>query len=117
MDLASTDEDDVTGQGGLGFLDSSQAVLQLDLVLKAETTKAPIQLQGETQTSKHKRGRHGARAAVKMQQAQEIHVEVQVQQDLSALKGRKGDTGESRPVRPLFLLLTSQAACSGVAGV
>ena len=96
MDLASTREDAVTEQGGLGFLDSTKSVLQIDLLLTLKPADTPIATHEATGGRKPRRGRAGGRAAHRQPQAQEDVVGVQVQQDLSALKGRKGDTGKLR---------------------
>ena len=96
MDLATTREDEVTEQGGLGFLDSTKSMLQIDLLLTPKPAATPTATHGTTGGAMPRRGRAGGRAAHRQPQAQEDVVGVQVQQDLSALKGRKGDTGKSR---------------------
>lgn len=91
MNLATTGEDDETDKGGLGFLDSAQSILDIELVLtpppKLDTsfsTNGPSST-GKRTRIKESKGPKGA---------QEVRISVQVQQDLTALKGRKGDTGE-----------------------
>ena len=96
MGLATTDESesDSVQQGGLGFLDPSKAVLQLDIVLKPDVTELPMQFGTAPPRPRRERGRLGGRIEKKTLVAKEVAFGIQVQQDLSALKGRKGDTGE-----------------------
>ena len=103
MDLASTkDGDDSSrGTGGLGFLDSSSSFLELELILTPKKELLEVSndkgLRGST-SAKSKKG-------VKKDAAkEEVRLNVQIQQDLMALKGRKGDTGMSLLILYTFLL-------------
>lgn len=79
MNLATASPEVETAAGGLGFLDGSKPVLEMDLVIQPP--------QEGSSGGQLRRGK-AAKPAVK-----EVVVPLVVQQDLTALKGRRGDTG------------------------
>ncbi len=81
MRLATASPEVETAAGGLGFLDGSKPLLEMDLVIEP-----PQQSSGG---GGHQKGGKAPKASVK-----EVLIPLVVQQDLTALKGRKGDTGE-----------------------
>lgn len=96
MNLATTKEDDHVDKGGLGFLDSTQSVLDIELILTPPISPSETQLSGRTpkiSTGTRSKGRDAKGNKRVKGNEREIRGGVQVQQDLTALKGRKGDTG------------------------
>lgn len=81
MRLATASPEAETAAGGLGFLDGSKPLLEMDLVIQP-----PQQSSGGG--GPQRRGK-APKTSVK-----EVMIPLVVQQDLTALKGRKGDTGE-----------------------
>ncbi|WVF70393.1 hypothetical protein IAT40_005183 [Kwoniella sp. CBS 6097] len=91
------------GSGGLGFLDSNSSILQLSIDLFPLTPavidrkEARVQSEDKRSSGRSKRGIQKAdkraEAKGKGEGAQKQSVGVLIQQDLGALKGRKGDTG------------------------
>jgi hypothetical protein len=94
MNLATTGENDSPDTGGLGFLDSSSQILELEIVLAPEVVVSDPAVATFTGAYDGRKRRPGK----KDERAKEIRLEVKVQQDLMALKGRKGDTGEFPPI-------------------
>jgi hypothetical protein len=94
--IRGTEED----SGGLGYLDPTKPILDLELVLRP-----PLLDRGGTNQGlevRGKRGRGGALERVREKERKgkagegrggEVVVCVRVVQDLKSLKGRKGDTG------------------------
>ena len=89
MNLASTNEDGIPDTGGLGFLDSSSQILELEILLSPHVATADPTVPSYAGGYDGRKRRTGKKEA----QAREMRIEVKVQQDLMALKGRKGDTG------------------------
>lgn len=87
MQLATVSQETEEKAGGLGFLDGSKQLLELDLVISAEPTP-PV-----TPPSAAGTGRKGKGGKPEVK---DVVIPLVVQQDLSALKGRRGDTGEIR---------------------
>ncbi|WVR04250.1 hypothetical protein IAU60_001250 [Kwoniella sp. DSM 27419] len=83
-------------QGGLGFLDSTQSILDLTLDLSSASASASTDLAapGKSKGSGRsgKKGKSGTLSRMGAGAGVES-VNVQIMQDLGALKGRKGDTG------------------------
>ncbi|WVQ83854.1 hypothetical protein IAT38_005998 [Cryptococcus sp. DSM 104549] len=93
MNLASTAPDDTQGarsddSGGLGFLDSTKSILELSLDVSPPASADA----GKDVPEPKKRRERGVRKEKAGGKGVES-VQVKVQQDLTALKGRKGDTG------------------------
>ncbi|WVN88817.1 uncharacterized protein L203_104031 [Cryptococcus depauperatus CBS 7841] len=92
MNLASISEGEGVGQSliGLGFLDSTQSVLKLSLEL-APPLDVITRNASQNQVVKSK----GRKQRVKKLQDESrvLGIDVQIHQDLTALKGRKGETG------------------------
>ena len=99
MNLATTGENDIPDTGGLGFLDSSLQILELEIVLVPEVVV--VDPGAATYTGGYD-GRK-RRAGRKDERVKEVRLEVKVQQDLMALKGRKGDTGTFSQIGPWSL--------------
>lgn len=107
MNLASTSPE-VGGRnadsGGLGFLDSTKSILELSLDLTPDSTPTSSSA-GDAGRSEPafavRKGRSGKSKSALGGSAGNGNgvdsIEVRIQQDLGALKGRKGDTGESQP--------------------
>ncbi|KAK1924505.1 hypothetical protein DB88DRAFT_490695 [Papiliotrema laurentii] len=86
MNLATTQETDEGHTGGLGFLDSTSSCLEMDVVLRPPTLDSGA----GTIPASSGRKRKGPKGK---SEKEEVRLPVRVQQDLTALKGRKGDTG------------------------
>ena len=109
MNLASTSNQDENKRipnalpSGLGFLDSTKSTLDVEIVLTPDIP--PLEhmesvgddLGKSTLISVPARRRRKVYKRTKEVEVQEVKVSVKVQQDLNALKGRKGDTGGSSP--------------------
>lgn len=106
MDLATTaPESNSTQSLGLGFLDSTKSILELELVLSPDKISAYDQatsstaegsaLQSRKKLSSGRANKTPQRWNRKGAEEKELVLSVKLQQDLAALKGRKGDTGES----------------------
>ena len=110
MDLATTTSESVsTTPLGLGFLDSNSSMLELDLVISPRdrpstgsandilglTDSRPLKVAGRGASHRVSKSR-GTKKDEKRQGGggEEVAISVKLQQDLAALKGRKGDTGE-----------------------
>jgi len=89
MNLASTGENDIPNTGGLGFLDSSSQILELEILLSPHVPVVDTATDAYDATYDGRKRRAGK----KSDKAKEVRIDVKVQQDLMALKGRKGDTG------------------------
>jgi hypothetical protein len=95
MNLAGTDDHALFNQqGGLGFLDSTRSILDIELFLTPHNSLAPASPSSHSSRRAKGRASKDAKSAPK-ENNKEIKIAVQVQQDLAALKGRRGDTGES----------------------
>jgi hypothetical protein len=117
MDLASVSSssaDDAPDSGGLGFLDSTKSAIEIDWELSPgvhEVDSGIVETRGEDAASTSgiasraggagsgsRRRTTGARAVKRTRPnpapARSVQVRATIQQDLGALKGRKGDTGE-----------------------
>ncbi|WVQ97517.1 hypothetical protein IAU59_004631 [Kwoniella sp. CBS 9459] len=86
--------------GGLGFLDSNSSILELSIdLLPAATVASPVINKKDKESGSDKRGGNRSKRTVyKTDKRSESiskgkSVEVSIQQDLGALKGRRGDTG------------------------
>lgn len=116
MDLATTSpESRPTTSSGLGFLDSTKSVLELELILSPSPVGGSRRdrlglldgssvVDGTATPSTNGKGRQKGSALRKSREKEkdtdkekgkekEVVIGVKVQQDLTALKGRKGDTG------------------------
>lgn len=82
--ITSTSEDLGESTGGLGYLDATQSILQLDLELVPP-------MKGAVPKAAKGRSRRTNGAATSREEA--MVVSVQLQQDLHTLKTSKGDTG------------------------
>jgi hypothetical protein len=112
MDLATTTSESVsTTPLGLGFLDLNSSMLELDLLIsprRPPSTGSTNDTSGLTDSRSLKVVGKGASHRVSKSRGttkdekrrggggggEEIAISVKLQQDLAALKGRKGDTGE-----------------------
>jgi hypothetical protein len=87
-------------QGGLGFLDSNKAVMQLEFELTAASEpRSPDNSDRRLAGAKSPsipRNSHGRRLkhAKHIEHAKTVAVQATIAQDLGALRNRKGDTGE-----------------------
>jgi hypothetical protein len=111
MNLASTPSDE-DNTGGLGSLDSSKPIIELELILRPSQNGVGGDAgvgRGQGSEVKVKRNQRKDGKAKKMD---EIVLRVVVVQDLESLKGRKGDTGES-----LFPLQTTVDTDFGIGSV
>lgn len=91
----NTDKQDVgKSSEGLGYLNMTQSVLelQLDLTSPLKRPVEEIELYHKRKDAKS-RGKRGKKKDVEENKGMQS-VDVRLQQDLTALKGRKGDTGE-----------------------
>lgn len=90
----NTDKQDIgKSSEGLGYLDLTQSVLELQLDLTIASTKSVEEVDSYHQRKDARsRGKRGKKGIEKNKEVQSV--EVRLQQDLTALKGRKGDTGE-----------------------
>ncbi|RSH80770.1 hypothetical protein EHS25_007106 [Saitozyma podzolica] len=116
MDLASVSSssaDDAPDSGGLGFLDSTKSAIEIDWELSPgvhEVDSGIVETRGEDAASTSgiasraggagsgsRRRTTGARAVKRTRPnpapVRSVQVRATIQQDLGALKGRKGDTG------------------------
>lgn len=76
---------------GLGFLDSKSDVMNICLELTAPPLWTTTTTSARTQSG---RGRHGKRSAKPLKSQNEGQVvEIELAQDTTALRSRKGDTG------------------------
>lgn len=96
-------------ESGLGYLDTSKAILELEMEI-TEAADAGGMLMG----AEERKGRR-RRVSVKtrLQKPRSTTITIDIQQDLSLLKGRKGDTGK---LFPMGVVLTVQAVYYGGAG-
>lgn len=117
MELASVSSSSAgyaPDSGGLGFLDSTKSAIEIDWELSPgvhEVDSGIAETQGEdaasTSGEAHRPGGAGSgsrrrttgtrglkRTLPNPAPARSVQVRVTIQQDLGALKGRKGDTGE-----------------------
>lgn len=104
---APTRSRDGQGMGGLGFLDPTQPLLELELVLRppvlpssGETTNPAPSVavavpfpKSKPRSGAHRRSAAASKSREALAPAREVVLPVIIQQDLSALKTRKGDTG------------------------
>lgn len=91
MLASSEDSDETTEKGGLGFIDSSHSHLPIVLELAQPVTSPPLSPPVSPPPG-HRRSRHvsGKKATAP---DTTVRIELELLQDLTALKGRKGDTG------------------------
>ncbi|OXG16162.1 hypothetical protein C366_03866 [Cryptococcus neoformans Tu401-1] len=90
----NTDKQDIgKSSEGLGYLDLTQSVLELQLDLTIASTKSVEEVDSYHQRKDARsRGKRGKKKGIEKNKEVQS-VEVRLQQDLTALKGRKGDTG------------------------
>ena len=93
MELATTGQMEQTEhKGGLGFIDSSLSTLPVVLELDPPVASPSPSSPPDSSPSAHRRSKH-SRGKKNSTKDTGITVEVEIHQDLTALKGRKGDTG------------------------
>lgn len=77
---------------GLGYLDTTKSVLELEMELSGGPEAAPTDLPSSQST---RRSRQVSKKSGSVTLERVKSIPVTIHQDLGMLKGRKGDTGES----------------------
>lgn len=78
-------------KSGLGFIDSTKDVLEIELRIEPGPSVDPAQLQSLSRAGKRGHGRRGK----EKEKLAGLDIHAELAQDVGALRNRSGDTGES----------------------